>query len=55
MMKKFIFALFSICISVTAIAQTGTLKGKITDKKTREPIIGATVTILGTYAATSTN
>ncbi len=40
---------------VFSYAQTGVLKGKIIDKKTKEPITGATVTIVGTYLGVVTD
>lgn len=40
--------LIFLAVSITALAQTGTVKGKITDAKTNEPLIGATVIIEGT-------
>ena len=38
-----------------AVAQTGTLAGKVTDKKTNEGIIGATVLVTGTTQAAPVN
>jgi hypothetical protein len=47
---------------VTAVAQTAaptaetaTLKGKITDTKTKEELVGATIFVVGTYKGTATN
>ena len=39
----------------TASAQTGSIQGKIFDEKTKEPLIGASVLIIGTTMGTSTN
>ncbi len=36
-------------------AQNGSIKGKVIDKKTKEAIIGATVSIVGTYLAVPTD
>ncbi len=46
----FLFIIFTLNI----FAQTGTLKGKVVDKETGEPLIGANVILRGTeYRATS--
>ncbi|MDD2607947.1 carboxypeptidase-like regulatory domain-containing protein, partial [Lascolabacillus sp.] len=37
-----------LVISLTALAQTGTIKGIIKDAKTNEPLIGASVLVEGT-------
>ncbi|MCF8372111.1 MAG: SusC/RagA family TonB-linked outer membrane protein [Bacteroidales bacterium] len=42
-------------VAVSASAQTGTIKGKITDKNTGEPLIGASVIVQGTTIGASTN
>ena len=46
-----LFALCFVLLSVLSpvYAQNGVLKGKITDKKTGEPLTGATVAVVGTY------
>lgn len=54
-MKKYLLTLFTLLISLASFAQTGTLRGKVTDKKTKEPVIGATITIIGTYLGASTD
>ena len=47
--------IFSFVTLASAQIQTGVLKGKVIDRKTKEPIIGATVTIVGTYFGVSTD
>lgn len=47
LLKKSVLLIF-LAVSITALAQTGTVKGKITDAKTNEPLIGASVFIEGT-------
>ena len=47
--------IFSFVTFASAQIQTGVLKGKVVDRKTKEPIIGATVTIVGTYFGVSTD
>ena len=44
-----------LAISVLAIAQKGTLKGLVTDAKTKEPLVGATVILDGTTTGTVTD
>lgn len=46
--KKLIFLILLSSISVASFAQTGILRGKITDAETGEELIGATVMIAGT-------
>lgn len=50
----FFLGLFAF-VAVSASAQTGTIKGKITDKNTGEPLIGASVIVQGTTTGASTN
>lgn len=50
----FFLGLFAF-LSVSALAQTGTIKGKVTDKNTGEPLIGASVIVQGTTIGASTN
>lgn len=56
-MKRYLALLALIVISISAYSQenfTGTVKGKIIDKATKQSVIGATVTIRGTqYGAAS--
>lgn len=54
--------IISLSSLVTAVAQTAaptvetaTLKGKITDAKTKEELVGATIFVVGTYKGTATN
>ena len=49
-----LFALILVC-SFTLFAQKGTLKGSVTDKKTKEALVGATIKIKGTLIATIAN
>ena len=54
-MKKLLLSLSILLFTLSAFSQTGSIKGKITDKKTKETIIGATVTVVGTYFAAPTD
>jgi len=48
--------LLLLMVPVISFAQgTGVIKGKITDKKTGEPLVGASVLIKGTYTGTITD
>ena len=42
-------------MSALAVAQPGTLAGKVTDKKTSEGVIGATVLVTGSILAAPVN
>jgi iron complex outermembrane recepter protein len=54
-MMKSIFTLFLFCIiAISGYGQT-TLKGKVVDSKTNEPLIGATILIKGTTSGISTS
>src|ERR1041385_2290198 len=54
-MKKLVL-LFSLVIStVFLFAQNKTVSGKITDSKTKEPMVGATVLVKGTKIGTATD
>lgn len=56
MKRGFVTTLILLAISFTqGFAQTGTIKGKITDKKTGEELVGAAVIIEGTTTGTITN
>lgn len=46
--SKLSVLLFLLVISFTALSQTGIIKGKISDAKTNEPLIGASVLVEGT-------
>ncbi len=52
--KHFILLLFFLS-SLSAIAQKGKVRGKITDAKTGEPLIGTTVLIKGTTSGTTSD
>ncbi len=54
-MKKFLHIIILVLITNLAYAQTGVLKGKVIDRKTKETVIGATVSIVGTYYAVPTD
>lgn len=54
-MKKFLHIILFLFISSSLYAQTGVLKGKVIDRKTKEAVIGATVSIVGTYYAVPTD
>jgi outer membrane receptor for ferrienterochelin and colicin len=51
--KIILIAFFQI-FQITAFSQTGSIEGKITDKKNGEEVIGATILIDGTTVATAT-
>jgi len=53
-MQKLLTIGLSFFLALSVFAQeTGTIKGKITDESTGEPLIGATVIIVGTYKGVS--
>ena len=54
-MRNFYLVLFFFLMGLTAVAQTGTISGKITDAKTGEEIIGANVSIQGTQIGAATD
>ncbi len=55
-MQKIIFPiLFSVLLSGNIFSQSGTLSGLITDSQTGEPLIGATVLLVGTDLGAATN
>src|SRR5690554_3614241 len=55
-MQKLLTIGLAFFLALSAMAQeTGTIKGKITDESTGEPLIGATVIIVGTYKGVSTD
>lgn len=51
----FILSLILIGINTILIAQTGTIKGVVTDKKTKETIVGANVYLEGSTIGSTTN
>jgi hypothetical protein len=53
--REIISILTIISLSVTAYAQTGTIEGKISDKKNKDVLIGVTVVIEGTNIGVSTD
>ncbi|MFN5704987.1 MAG: TonB-dependent receptor [bacterium] len=54
-MKKFLHIIILVFIANLSYAQTGVLKGKVIDRKTKETVIGATVSLVGTYYAVPTD
>ncbi len=52
---QLIVLFFFLLFATASWAQTGSIKGVITDKKTKETIPGATVLVLGTYSGTQTD
>ncbi|ALI99393.1 TonB-dependent receptor [Rufibacter tibetensis] len=54
-MKSFLLTLSLLCTALVSFAQTGTLSGKVKDKKNGEPVIGAVVFITGSGTAASTD
>ncbi|WP_289053703.1 TonB-dependent receptor domain-containing protein [Carboxylicivirga marina] len=56
-MKRQIIGIIILCLAglTQGYAQTGILKGKITDRKTGEELIGAAIIIEGTTTGTTTN
>lgn len=54
-MKRLLHIIILVFITNVVSAQTGVLKGKVIDRKTKETIIGATVSIVGTYYAVPTD
>ncbi len=53
-MKEMLLAVF-LLISVSVFPQTGKIRGKVTDAKTGEALIGATVLVKGTTHGTTTD
>lgn len=53
-MKKILFSFYICLISITAYAQTGTIKGTIIDQQSEIPLIGATVQLLNVEEALGT-
>ena len=50
---KIFFLILSCFMAVGAVAQNGSISGKVTDTETKEPLFGATVFIVGTYKGAS--
>lgn len=55
MKKLLLSSILLLIFSLFGLAQTGVIKGKITDSKTNESLIGTTVLIQGTTQGTITN
>ncbi len=52
--KTILFALLAlVCLSTNLFGQTATLTGKVTDPKNGEPLVGASVLLVGTYKGVS--
>ncbi len=54
-MKKLIFSQLFLLVSFAAFAQTMTVQGKVSDAKTNETLVGASVVVKGTTNGTLTN
>ncbi len=55
MKKSALLVVLTICCTIVSMAQNGSLKGKLIDKSSGEPLIGAAVIIKGTTVGTITN
>lgn len=53
--KKLALLCLFVSFSVFTFAQKGTLKGLVTDQKTKEPLVGATIMLEGTTSGTITD
>ncbi len=53
--KQLILALLAVTATISATAATAKLKGKVVDKSTNEPLIGATVMVKGTTKGVTTD
>jgi len=53
--KKLTLLHLFVAISFIAMAQKGTIRGLVTDVKTKEPLVGATVMLEGTTTGTTTD
>ncbi|MDR9415550.1 MAG: TonB-dependent receptor [Gracilimonas sp.] len=53
-MRYFITFIFSL-VAISSVAQTGKIRGVVTDSETGEPVIGASVIIEGTTKGNATN
>jgi len=54
-MNKFIISVLLFIQTLTITAQTGTIKGTVTDTKSKEPLIGTTVMLKGTTIGATTD
>src|SRR5262245_55856064 len=54
-MRKALFSILAAFLTFAAMAQNGTIKGKVTDFKTQEAILGANVVIEGTAVGSATD
>src|SRR3954471_461753 len=54
-MKKYLLLVTLVCSVFVLFSQTKTLSGTITDSKTKEPMVGATVLVKGTKIGTATD
>ncbi len=54
-MNKLVISILLLILSSTVMAQTGTVKGTVTDAKNNESLIGTTVMIKGTTIGTTTD
>src|SRR6056297_3244449 len=55
MHKRILIAVLCMLFPVAVMAQTGKIAGKVTDRETGEPLIGANVVIEGTDRGSATN
>ena len=55
MKRYYLLGFLLLFINALAVAQQGTLAGKVTDKKTNEGVIGATVLVTGSILAAPVN
>ncbi|MGC8653899.1 MAG: TonB-dependent receptor [Candidatus Kryptoniota bacterium] len=54
-LKSFVVSTVLLCLPVISLAQYGKISGKVYDQETREPLVGATVRIVGTPFGASTD
>ena len=54
-MNKLVISILLLILTTTVMAQTGTVKGTVTDAKNNESLIGTTVMIKGTTIGTTTD
>ena len=54
-MRHYLLGFLLLFVNALAVAQPGTLAGKVTDKKTSEGVIGATVLVTGSIQAAPVN
>lgn len=55
LMRKLLLLLAIMACFVGVMAQNGTLQGSVKDESTGQPIVGATVVVIGTYAGAYTD